>query len=115
MPQKRKASGERKVKLRAYYGSRPWRCEPLKGACKIVAYVDASARWETVAVVQRTSQVRAKALGDFLVGLVNERHQDGDVLRTAFAALDGVLREGLNFSTEQEVESVVDTLKARGF
>ena len=101
--------------MRTYYGSQPWRCELHRGGCEVVAYVDASAQWETVAAVQPTSDAKAKALGDFIVGLVNERQRDKDALQAAFDALDGVLRDGFNFSTEQDAERVVDMLKQRGF
>jgi hypothetical protein len=115
MIEERQASDTGKVKVRAYYDSQPWRCQPTKDGCELIAYVGASGQWETVAVIQPTSAMEAKALGDFIVSLVNERQQDGDVLQAAFDALGGVLQEGLNFSTEQDADRVVAALKKRGF
>jgi hypothetical protein len=109
------SSGERKIRRHACYGSQPWRYEVCADGCEIVAFVDSSARWETIAIVRSTSDVKARALGEFIVGLVNERHQGGDILQAAFNALDGVLRDGLTFSTEQDAEHVVDVLKRSGF
>jgi len=104
-----------KKKRYPYYGSHPWRREEVEGRCELVAFVDASQSWERVAIIQPTSAVKAEAMADFILRLVNERHAEGDVLQAAFDALDGVLQEGLNFTTEQDVERVMVRLKRRGY
>ena len=114
MVRKRRA-GTGRIEVRSYYESQPWRCQVTKDGCELVAYVGTSGQWETVAFIQSTSEAEAKALGDYIVRLVNERQRDGDVLRAAFEALDGVLEQGMNFSTEQDADRVVETLKRRGF
>jgi hypothetical protein len=112
---RKQRAGTGKVKVRAYYGSQPWRCQSTKDGCELSAYVDASGQWEPIAFVQPTSDADARALGEFIVSLVNERQRDGDLLQAAFDALGGVLEQGLTFSTEQDADRVVETLKRRGF
>jgi hypothetical protein len=112
---RKQATGTGKTKVRTCYGSHPWRCQPCEGGCELIAYVDASGQWETVAIVQPTSNATARALAEFIVGLVNEQQRDSDVLQAAFDALDGLLEQGLTFSTEQDADRVIETLKRRGF
>jgi len=114
MVRKRRA-GTGRIEVRSYYESQPWRCQVTKDGCELVAYVGTSGQWETVAFIEGRSDAGARALGDDIVRLVNERQRDGDVLRAAFEALDGVLEQGMNFSTEQDADRVVETLKRRGF
>jgi hypothetical protein len=80
---------------------------PLRAA----AFVETSGQWETVAVVRPTSSADAKSLANFILRVVNDWNEHDDLFEAASEALEAVLQEGLTFSTEQEVESMVERLK----
>jgi hypothetical protein len=93
------------------YSLHPWRCTHHSNHSEIVAYVEASGQWETVLTVNPTSETSAKAMANFIMHLVNSYRQNNDLLREAMKALEAVMKEGLNYSTEQEADSVVAGIK----
>lgn len=98
-------------KSRCYYGLVPWKCVNLAERSEIIAYVEASGRWETVAVVPPTSGTGAEELAAFITRVVNATLQNRDLLQDAMKALEAVVQEGLNYSTEQEADSVATSIK----
>jgi hypothetical protein len=98
-------------KARYFYSLHPWRCDHHADRSEITAYVEASGHWETVAVVPPTSGASAEAVATFIVRLINAAQQNRDILRDAMEALEGVMNDGLNFTTEQTAEHVIISIK----
>jgi hypothetical protein len=96
------------------YASRPWQCEPCAGGYEISAFVEASGKWETVAVVRKTSKTSAAVLARHIVDRVNLGQNGADLLAGALAALEAVGNEGLNFSTEHDVDIMIRRIKQYG-
>jgi hypothetical protein len=90
-----------------------WRCEPRDSDCALLAFAEARGKWEAVALVKKTSGASAKALADYIVGVLNGLHSDGMLLKVAQGALEALLEEGLNYSTEQDADIVIRRLKSR--
>jgi hypothetical protein len=113
MSRKSKAQSSSKAdpKPRCFYSLHPWRCDHHADRSEIMAYVEASGQWETVAVVPPTSGASAEAVASFIVRLVNAAQQNRDILRDAMAALEAVMNDGLNFTTEQAAEHVIISIK----
>ena len=110
MPRKSKTKNE----PRQFYASHPWRCEPRGGDCALLAFVEASGDWETVALVKKTSAASAEAVAGYIAGLVNDLYKERPLLDAARSALEAVLEEGLNYSTEQDADIVLRRMKERG-
>ena len=104
-------TGKTDRRPRCYYGLVPWKCNHQADRSEIIAYVEASGKWETVAVIPATSGASPEALATFIVRAVNATQQNRDLLRDAMHALEAVLNDGLNFTTEHEAESVVTNIK----
>jgi predicted membrane chloride channel (bestrophin family) len=100
------------TKSREFYGLHPWQCRHHKDCSEITAYVEASG-WEKVLTVHPTSGASAEAVAQFLCDLVNDNRKNKSLLHDAMAALEQVLNDGLNFSTEQAADRVVTRIKAR--
>ena len=96
------------------YASRPWQCAPCSGGYEISAFVEASGKCETVVTVRKTSGASAAALARYIVGLVNAQQDEGSLLPEALAALEAINSEGLNFSTEHDVDVVIRRIKKHG-
>jgi hypothetical protein len=103
---------QRKRNLHDRYLETPWRCEARNGQWEILAYAAVSDQWETIAVLP--SGARTKSMANFIVTLINEAITNKDTLREASSALEAILTEGLNFSTEQDADRVVRRVKAQG-
>jgi len=97
-----------------FYSAQPWQCRNHKDRSEIVAYVEASGTWEVVATINTTSAISAEVMAQFICGLVNDNHKKKDLLKEALRALESVLEEGLNYSTEQELDEVVAHIKEKG-
>ena len=93
------------------YSLHPWRCTHHSNHSEIVAYVEASGQWETVLTVNPTSETSAKTMANFIMHLVNSYRQNDALLRDAMAALEAVVNDGLNFTTEQTAEHVITHIK----
>lgn len=78
---------------------------------EISAYVDATGKWETIAIIPPTSDHTAEAISTFIAHSINDIHEHGELLVSAMNALDDILREGLTFSTEQTADRIVDRIK----
>lgn len=98
---------------RRYYALRPWQCVHHRDRSELTAYVEASGVWETVAVMQPTSGISAEELAGFIAGLVNDSQKEQNLLQSAMEALEQVVNEGFNFSSEQAAESVLLRMKKR--
>jgi hypothetical protein len=96
---------------RRYYRLVPWQCRNHSDRSELTAYVEASGKWETVAVVPPTSGASAEALANYILALVNNSLPNSDLLRDAMSALEAVMKDGLTFTTEQEADSVVKCIK----
>jgi hypothetical protein len=92
---------------------RPWQCEPRGADCALLAFVEASGKWKTIALVKKTPGASAETAAAYIAGLVNDMHENGDVLQSALEALEAIVDEGLNFSTEQDADIVIRRLKNR--
>jgi hypothetical protein len=64
-----------------------------------------------VAVVSPASGASAEALAAFIASIVNAAQQNEDVLRDAMEALEAVVNDGLNFTTEQAAEHVIANIR----
>jgi hypothetical protein len=96
-----------------FYTTTDWRCEPRGSDCVLLAFAEARGKWETVALVKKTSGASAKALADYIAGVLNGLHSDRQLLKVAQDALEAILEEGLNYSTEQDADIVIRRLKNR--
>jgi hypothetical protein len=108
---KSRSGGRAGKRERSFYSLHPWRCDHHPDHSEITAYVEASGQWETVAVVPPTSGASAEAVASFIVRLVNTSQKNRDILRDAMAALEAVMNDGLNFTTEQTAEHVIISIK----
>jgi hypothetical protein len=115
MERKSKAPGKSKGLSPSYHALHPWRWQARGDQCELVAYVEASGKWETVATILRTSSASAESLANFIVGVVNDVREDNDAVHGAFRALESLMNEGLTFTIEQEAASAVERLRQRGF
>ncbi len=106
-------SKTRKNKIKQFYSTQPWECRHHKSHSEIVAYVEASGTWEIIATINTTAGVSAEAMAQFICGLINDSQNDQDLLREAMKALESVVEEGLNYSTEQNVDEVIASIKKR--
>ncbi len=94
------------------YSLHPWRCTHHSTHSELVAYVEASGQWETVLTVSPTSGTSAKLMANFIMTLVNSYRQNNDLLRKAIKALEAIMQEGLTYSTEQEVDAAVTSIRS---
>ena len=76
MSKKATTKSKTNAELRSFYGLVPWRCNHHADRSEIVAYVEASGRWETVAVIPPTSGASAEALATFIARVVNATQQN---------------------------------------
>jgi hypothetical protein len=111
MSAKRKVAVRNGIELQGYYRSKPWRCAQSGDKCTLEAFVETSGQWEAVAIVQPTSGAKSTSLASFILGLVNEWNEHDDLIQAAADTLEAVLQEGLTYSTEQEVEFMVERLQ----
>jgi hypothetical protein len=101
-------------KTRCYYMVQPWEYRNSGDQTEIMAYVEASGAWEVVAVVQPTSGASAEALAAYITAIVNQQQRRQDLLQDAMHALELVMEDGLNFSSEQAVEHALHNIKKSG-
>lgn len=90
-----------------FYAAQPWVCVHHPHRSDLNAYVEASGKWETVAVIQPTSGASAEMLADFIIGQINNINQNKDLCSDALEALESILQDGINFSTEQAADLVL--------
>jgi hypothetical protein len=76
------------AKPRSFYLLHPWRCELRGDDCDIMAYVEASGRWQAVATIPATPGASADELAGFIVTLVNDNQKRDDVMQAALSALE---------------------------
>lgn len=95
------------------YATQPWKVEVEPKGAVIEAYVEASSKWESVAIVLPTSGASAEKMARFIVGAVNDNQKSERLFQEALDALEAVIQEGLTYSTEQEIELVIAELRRR--
>ncbi len=98
-------------KPRSYYMVHPWEYRNRGDETEITAYVEASGAWEVVAVVRPTSGASAEALAAYITAIINQQHRRQDLLQDAMHALELVMSDGLNFSSEQAAEHAVANIR----
>jgi hypothetical protein len=99
---------------RRFYSIHPWQCRHNANNSEIMAYVEASGKWETVISIHPTSCASAETMATFIANLVNENQSNRDILIEAMNALESVLEDGgLNYTNEQDADAVVSRIKKR--
>jgi hypothetical protein len=102
-----------KKKPRSLYTVHPWQCIHRKECSEITAYVEASGDWETVLVVKPTSGASAEHIAIFVCAVINDHIKSKNLLHDAMHALELVMSDGLNFTSEQAIEKVAHRIKAK--
>jgi hypothetical protein len=110
MPKKPKTHTPRPA-LKKYYAIHPWRCEHKPEHSDIMAYAESSGTWEIIARVRVTSGHSAETLATFITNLVNDYQENESLLGGAVKALESILNEGWNFSTETETDDLLKRIK----
>lgn len=101
-------------KPRSLYSIHPWECRHNKDNFEIIAYVEASSKWETVATIHPTAGASAETMASFICHLVNENQKNASLLHDAMQALEACMEEAdLTFTSEQAADSVVRRIKSR--
>lgn len=104
----------KKVQRREFYSLYPWQCRHAPDQSEIVAYVEASAKWETVSIISSTSGANAESVADYICNLINENQKNKNLLQDAMKALETCMEEAsLTFSSEQAADSVVRRIKLK--
>ena len=93
------------------YAIHPWDCRHQKSHSEIVAYVEASSKWETVLTVHHTAGAGHEAMAAYVLALIHEHQRKQGVLKDALDALEAVINDGLTFTTEQAAERAVTNIK----
>jgi hypothetical protein len=94
------------------YSAHPWKCRYHKDRSEILAYVEASGAWETVADIRPTAGASAETMALFICDIINDNQKSKTLLQEAMEALELCLEEeGLTFSSEQAADSVVTRIK----
>ena len=89
----------------------PWKCRHHKAYSEISTYAEANGNWEKVLTIHPSSAVSADTIAQFILGLLNNHQQNQNLLQAAMEALENVMKDGLNFTTEQSAEHVVTHIK----
>lgn len=101
-------------KSRCYYMVHPWEHSNCGDQTEVSAYVEASGKWEVVAVVRPTSGASAETIASYITGIINQQQRRQDLLQDAIHALELVMNDGLNFSSEQAIEHALRGIKKSG-
>jgi len=101
------------MKARSFYKAHEWRCTHNKDQSEITAYVEASGEWETVLIVRPTSGASAEHIAKFVCAVINDRIKNKNLLHDAMQALELVMNDGLNFTSEQTIEKVANRIKSK--
>lgn len=100
-----------KAQAQSHHPLQHWRCHHHPDRSEIAGYVEASGKWERVAVVSPTTGTSAKDVAEFIVRTINAGQKNQDLLRDATRAVEAMIEEGLNFSTEQDAEAILKRMK----
>jgi len=90
-----------------------WTVEDRGSWAEVIALVDAAGGREVVAMTLPCADTKAISVATFIAHTVNDWRELNALVAMARAVLDGVLEEGLTFSTESELERVRDELAKR--
>ena len=102
------------ARTRDFYGLHPWQYRIVdKERVEITAYVEASGKWETILTAHQTSGDGAEAVATYVTAIINQYQSKADLLQEAITALQSVMDEGLNYSTEQAADRVLTSIKKR--
>jgi hypothetical protein len=113
MPKPRKPKATT-AQSRSFYALHPWECQHYEDRVEIVAYVEASGAWETILIVNHTAGISAESMAAYVAGIINQHHCKKDALHDAMEALELVMNDGLNFSSEQAIEHALLNIKKLG-
>jgi hypothetical protein len=103
-----------KPTLAALYIAQMWQCRHRADCSEIVTRAGSSDTWETIATIHPATGASAKDLATLIVTVVNQHRQSRDLLRDATETLEIVMKEGLTYSTEQEIERLISGIGGRG-
>jgi hypothetical protein len=113
-PKKVSNANQLSTKVRSYYTVQPWECRHDNNRSEIIAYVEASGKWETVLTVHPTLGASTEVLATYICHLINQHQLKENALQEAMSALELVMNDGLTFSSEQAVERAFNNLKRSG-
>lgn len=88
---------------------RRWKLSQSKGRCVVSGYVETTGLWQTLAKISGETITLEEIAR--LVELVNSRQGNADLLRSAFRALKEIEEDGYTYSTEGELEDVIERLE----
>jgi len=101
-------------KSKRFYRIHPWQCRHHINHSEIVAYVEASGKWETVLTVHQTSGINTETMATFILNLVNDNQNNRDLLFEAMLTLETVLEKGrLDYGSELDANSIVGRIKKK--
>ena len=96
---------------KSYYTSEAWRCVHHKDRSEILVFLKSRLEWEVIATIWPTHEISAETAANFITYVINSKQATAELLQEARIALQAVIDEGLNFTTEQDVEIVVGEIK----
>jgi hypothetical protein len=110
-----KINGEKPAqKPKCFYSAHAWQCRHLSDLSEILAYVEASGAWETIAEIHPTSGYSAEIIAAYICNLINDNQHNKSLLQEAMDALQMCMEtERLTFSSEQMAERIVTRIQAR--
>jgi hypothetical protein len=111
MEEKNKSASQRNIKPSSSDGWCQWCCERRDGQCVVSGREEATELWQPLAEISGSEGTIAEI--ERLVGLVNGRQADADLLRLAFDVLKSVEEEGLTYATELDLDDVIERLEKR--
>jgi hypothetical protein len=94
-----------------FYTEYPWKCSLGDGRVEIKAYVEKSAKWETILEVHSSSDATADALSGYISEIINESQARQELLEEAKAALELIEAEGITFSSEHAADRALSRIK----
>jgi hypothetical protein len=100
---------------RRYFALQPWQLELNADQIVITAHVEASGKREAIVIINQTSGAMREELAAYICRIVNDFHNNQNLLQDAMDALEQVVEEaGLTFSSEQAVDQVITRFRAKG-
>ena len=98
--------------VQSFYRRERWRCLHETDTRSVIdVFFSPTQTWVRVATVWATHLVSAKEFAEFLVGVVNDAAVTADLLDDARATLAQMLADGVDFSTEQEADRIIESIR----
>jgi len=95
----------------AVFAIEPWECRHSADRSELLANIERQGKKKVVAVVAEAGGVSAATLANFICFAINDYQKRKTALNNAIGALDLLLSEGINFSSEQEAERAITTIE----